>query len=187
MQRQHSLVPREEQVIAGPAGDGLPIAARDDTLGYRAGKFVRRHRAGVAATAALFLVSVGFSAVLAVQSVRLASERDKAQQVASLFVDLFQVADPSESRGDTVTAREVLDRGVGRIRSELGSQPEVRAARLEVIGRVYQNLGLYQRARPLLEEALATRRDTLDPEHREVAAAMGELGELLRLSGEYGA
>jgi serine/threonine-protein kinase len=167
--------------------DGLPIAARDDTLRYRAGKFVRRHRASVATAAALFLVSVGFSAVLAVQSVRLARERDKAQHVASLFVDLFQVADPSESRGQTVTAREVLDRGVERIRSGLGSQPEVRGALLEVIGRVYQNLGLYQRARPLLEEALAARRVTLGPEHRDVATAMGELGELLRLSGEYGA
>ena len=32
--------------------DGLPIAARDDSAAYRTMKFVRRHRIGVAATAA---------------------------------------------------------------------------------------------------------------------------------------
>ena len=30
-------------------GEGLPVTARKDTLGYRAGKFIRRNKVGVAA------------------------------------------------------------------------------------------------------------------------------------------
>ena len=35
--------------------EGLPIQARPDTLVYRAGKFARRHRLGLAAVTAVFL------------------------------------------------------------------------------------------------------------------------------------
>ena len=166
---------------------GLPIAARGDALGYRAAKFVRRHRTGVAVATASLLLVVGFTIALGIQSVRLARERDKAQQVAGLFVDLFELADPSEARGETITAREVLDRGVERIETELVDQPEIQADLLEVIGRVYQNLGLYARATPILDEVLAARRSTLGGERLEVAVAMSDLGELLRLAGQYDA
>jgi tetratricopeptide (TPR) repeat protein len=38
---------------------GLPVLAREDTLGYRAGKFLRRNRLAVAAAAVVFLSLVG--------------------------------------------------------------------------------------------------------------------------------
>ncbi|HET7755679.1 MAG TPA: protein kinase [Steroidobacteraceae bacterium] len=44
---------------------GLPVAARGDELGYRAGKFMRRHRVGVAATVILLLaIAAGVAATL---------------------------------------------------------------------------------------------------------------------------
>jgi eukaryotic-like serine/threonine-protein kinase len=39
--------------------DGLPVAARPDTFVYRTGKFVRRHRLGLAAVAVLILALAG--------------------------------------------------------------------------------------------------------------------------------
>jgi len=39
--------------------DGLPVRARPDTIGYRTGKFVRRHQAGVAAAVLVALALVG--------------------------------------------------------------------------------------------------------------------------------
>jgi serine/threonine-protein kinase len=164
---------------------GMPIAAREDTLAYRAGKFVGRHRVGVAMAAALFLIVTAFAGIVTVQSLRLADERDKARQVAALLVDLFEVADPSEARGESITAREVLDRGVERIRGQLAGQPEVQAELLEVVGRVYRNLGLYQQAMPLVAGALDARRRSFGPEHPDVAALAADLGELQRLSGDY--
>jgi hypothetical protein len=80
---------------------------------------------------------VAFVAAMAVQSARVARERDLAQKeretaqrerataerVSGFLVDLFKVSDPSEARGNTITAREVLDKGAARIATELKDQP----------------------------------------------------------------
>ncbi|MEO1086078.1 MAG: hypothetical protein AAFY88_17705, partial [Acidobacteriota bacterium] len=39
--------------------------------------------------------------------------------------------------------------------------PEIRAARLDTVGRVYQRLGLYRQATPLLEKSLELTRPTV--------------------------
>ncbi len=158
--------------------DGLPVRARRDTLGYRVGKFIRRHRLAVATAAGIAAVIAGFTATLAVQSVRLARERDKARQVAELLVDVFAVADPAEARGETITAREVLDRGVEKVSRGLQQQPEVQASLLDVMGRVYHKLGLYDRAVPLYEKSLDLWRLGFGAGSKEVAAGLHNLGML---------
>ena len=69
--------------------DGLPVIARVDTWTYRANKFVRRHRLGVAAAAVFIVVLLGFATAMAAQARRVARERDvasleraKAEQVS---------------------------------------------------------------------------------------------------------
>ena len=169
--------------------DGLPVRARPDTLGYRTAKFVRRHRAGmaVAAAAALFL-----SGLTAVYTIRLARERDRAQaeadkaaQVATFLTDLFEAADPEQARGREVTARELLDRGAGRIERELASEPAVQATMMGVIGRVYENLGAYPEATTLLERAVALRRGPAGEDALDLATALHDLGGLVRIKGEH--
>jgi serine/threonine-protein kinase len=168
---------------------GLPVAARPSTVGYRAQKFVQRHKLGVAMTAALvFLISglIGF------YTWRLANERDRAQlevrkaeQVSAFLTSLFQISDPSQSKGETITARELLDRGAARIEKELTDQPEVQATMMSVIGEVYVSLGLYEAALPLFEQALDIRRDLRGQNDPESAKIMDNLGVLQRLRGEY--
>jgi serine/threonine-protein kinase len=179
--------------------EGLPVLARKPTLGYRAGKFVRRHTVAVAAAVALAALLVAFVVAMAVQSARVARERDLAQreraaaqrerataeQVSAFLVDLFKVSDPSEARGNTITAREVLDKGAARIATELEDQPEVRATLMETMGTVYRDLGLFDKATPLLREALATRRTVLGNEHLEVARSLHDLATVLRAKGDY--
>ena len=161
---------------------GLPVSAQADTLGYRARKFVQRHSLGVAAVSAFAILVTGFGVVTAAQSARLVRERDKAEKVSELFVDLFRGYDPSETRGRTVTAREILDEGVRRIEVELSDQPEIHSALMDAIGRVYQNLGLYDSAAPLLEGALEMRRSG---DQVVVAESLDHLGLLLADRGEY--
>ena len=74
-----------------------------------------------------------------------------ASQISDFMVGLFRVVDPGEARGNTITAREILDQGAKRIDSELGDQPEVQSALMETMGVVYKSLGLYDAAVPLLE------------------------------------
>jgi eukaryotic-like serine/threonine-protein kinase len=172
--------------------DGRPVLARPDSVRYRAAKFVRRHRAGVAAGAAVVVLVLAFAVTMAVQAARLARERNKAlaaeqeaRQVAAFLTDIFQVSDPGVSRGNTVTAREILDAGAARIRSRLGDQPLVRAALLQTIGNVYRQLGLPQDAIVLLDEALALRRRVLGEDHVDTAASLNDAAEVRREMSDY--
>nr|MBA3497784.1 serine/threonine protein kinase [Gemmatimonadales bacterium] len=169
---------RELQTDLQRHRDGHPIAARRGTRRYRARKFLGRHRVGAAATAlvgmALLLGLVGTT-----WQARVASrEAATADAVTDFVVSLFAVSDPGESRGQTVTARELLDRGAARVESELVGQPEVQAAMLGVLGGVYRTLGAYDAAAPLLERSLALRRSLYRPGDPHLAESLSELGVL---------
>ncbi len=171
--------------------DGLPVLARPDTLGYRAGKFVRRHRLGVSAAAAILLMILGFSLAMTVlfrQAVeerkRTELERQRAEEVSEFLRDLFAAPDPGLSRGETITAREVLDRGAGRIARDLGEQPQLQSDLMDTMGRAYRGLGLYSPARDLLERSLAIRRAHLDPDDPRIAESLHALAFLLRKTGD---
>ncbi|HEU0178664.1 MAG TPA: serine/threonine-protein kinase [Blastocatellia bacterium] len=167
---------------------GMPVAARKDTFGYRAGKFVRRHKAGVAILALVAILAVA----MAVQAARIARERDRANQavataqaVEQSLVAMFEVADPGKARGNVITARELLDQGAEKVLRELKDQPAVQAKLLDTIGQLYQSIGLYDRAQPLMEEALKLRRQALGNESPDVATSLNHLGEVGRLKGDY--
>ena len=160
--------------------DGLPVLARKDTPGYRWGKFVRRHKAGVAAAAAGLLLVLGFSVTVTVLLRRAERERDRAGAVSEFLEDLFTNPDPSRSRGEEVTAREVLDEGRKRIAGDLEAEPETRAALMETMGRVYRRLDLPEPARELLTEALRVRRENLGQDGLEVADTLQNLALVLR-------
>ena len=163
---------------------GLPVLARPDTLRYRAGKFFRRHRFGVASAAAFTLLVLGFAMTMGIQASRLARQRDQARAVAVFLEEIFEVSDPSEARGETITAREILERGAERIEAELEDQPEVLATLSLTIGNVYRNLGMYQRAEPFLRRSLDVRLGLLGEDHPDVADSLSSLGRLLRDRGD---
>jgi len=157
---------------------GLPVMARKDTFTYRASKFAGRHKLGLAAATA-FVAAVTTSAVaMGIQSVRLARERDRAEQVTELLVEIFANSDPVQRSGETITAREILDRGAERVKTGVTLQPLLRAALFDTIGRVYHNLGLYDRAEPLLKQALDLRVGELGEASLEAAQSQTHLGLL---------
>src|SRR5690606_28925790 len=151
---------------------GLPVLAHRDSRGYRLGKFLRRHKAEAALALVVTASVVGFALFSSAQARRVAAERDRAQveeaktaQVSAFLVSLFGQADPTETLGDTLTVREVLDAGAARVEAELAGQPEVQAAVLTVIAQAYRSLGRSSDAVPLLERALALRRKALGNDH----------------------
>ena len=79
---------------------------------------MKRHGFAVAAAASAAVLSIGFAAAMGVQAQRIAKERDRAnrqaeaaQRVANFMKGMFKVSDPSEARGNSITAREILDNG----------------------------------------------------------------------------
>ena len=108
-----------------------------------------------------------------------------ADEVSSFLVSLFELNDPSRSRGETVTARELLDRGAMQVESGLASRPVAQARLMDTIGRVYRQLGLLGPATALLEKALARREAAVEGFSDDVADTLAELGEVWRENGEY--
>jgi len=156
----------------------LPVVARPDTLPYRTRKFLRRHRAGVAAAAVMVLLAILFMAGLIVQGRRVARERDKARYALGFLVDTFKEADPYHTKGERLSADEILARGAERVSRDLSGQPDVQAALMDAIGEVELGLGRFDRAEPLLRESLTLRRATFGMGSLEVADSLEHLGRL---------
>jgi len=169
------------------------VLAHPPSAGYRASKFVRRHRFAVAAASAAVVLLIAFAAAMAIQARRIAAERDRAnqqaevaQRVADFMEGMFKVSDPSEARGNSITAREILDDGSKQIDTGLAKDPETQAELMGVMGEVYLNLGLYGRAQPLLEHALDTERRIHGPRNRETLKSANNLAWLFMLEGDFG-
>ena len=167
---------------------GQPVVARPDSWAYRLGKFLRRHRAGVAAAA---VIVIAFAAMVTFYTIQLARERDvalaeqrKASEVVDFVTGLFEVSDPSEARGEEITARELLDEGAVRIRNELADNPEVQLTMQRVLGEVYYSLGAHERAGALLEDALERQRALLGDANLEVATTKLALGFIYQDRGD---
>ncbi len=166
-----------------------PIAARPDTVAYRTTKFAQRHRRGLAASVAALAILGG---LIGFYTMRLQRERDraaleaaKASKTSELLMGLLTLADPYRTpEGREPTVRSLLDIGAARITNDPKVQPEVKAELFTVIGRVYQRLGLYDKAMPLLHDALILGRRSLGPEHVSIAQSLNDLGVLHRESGD---
>jgi len=165
---------------------GMPIAARGDSGVYRARKFVRRHRAGVAVAAAFMLVVAGFAVVTAVQAMRIRAEADRvaaeraAANAAFGYVsNTFRNAVPSPRDTRGIESREYLDTAAAGIESALKDQPAARARLMFEMGRVYHRLGVDDRAQHFLEASLAVRRTLAPAGQRDLAATLNALGAVL--------
>ena len=137
---------------------GLPVTARPDSWRYRTAKFVRRHRAPVAAATAATIALIGVAVGASMLAERAARERDRAERITEVLTGLFESADPGVSLGDEITVREVLDRGVDRVRADLAQDPAMQAELLRTMGMVYRNLGRLADADSLMSEAVRLQR-----------------------------
>lgn len=158
-------------------------------------ELVRRQRRFVLVTSASLAAAVVFALIAAyaliqrseanAQRARAETEAATATQTTEFLVSLFRVSDPSESRGNTITAREILDAGATRIERELAGQPAVQARLMGTMGEVYTGLGLYDRADSLLRSAL--RRADAGTQRRAGSALQIQtaLGRTLHYKGRY--
>ena len=165
--------------------DSLPIEARAESWSYRAGKFARRHTAGVATSILIVVMLAAFSVVTSLQNRRIAAERDVAQTVLTFLEEIFESPDPQNARGASVTAREILDVGASRIDSDLNAQPEVRGALMTTMGRVYMNLGEYEQSTAMLEQSLDLQRKEFGEKNPEVLKNMVVLATSLIKQAKY--
>ncbi len=169
-----------------------PVLARPASAGYRLRKYARRHRVAVGVGAGLLLLLTAFSWLQAMELRRTTQERDRANQerdrasrITDFMTGMFKVADPSETRGNSVTAREILDKASKEMGASLSQDPEVRSQLMYVMATTYVNLGLYARAEQLAKAALDARSQLLGPLDRQTLQSMTQVGSILYREGHY--
>jgi len=168
-----------------------PISARPASLGYQLVTFVRRHAVGVTTSVAVVLVIAGLTAV---NTRRLAAERDRAQKetakavkVSEMLMGVLTSADPYTIRGQSgePTVRALLDASVAQVQNELAGQPDLQVQLLTSMGRTYRRLAEYATSERLLEQALAVGERVYGPEDVRVALTLDYLGVVLADRGDY--
>jgi serine/threonine protein kinase/Tfp pilus assembly protein PilF len=181
------LIGRMKARLPGARPTAAEVADRLRVIREKPKRRLRR----LAAASAVALLAL-FGVVMAFQAWRISREAERAareaerarqesaaaREVADFLVNVFEVSDPGESRGSTVTARELLDEGAKRVRSSLADQPLTRARLMDAMGVVYTNLGLYEEALPLLQEAVHVREARLPESDPELAASLHDLATL---------
>ena len=144
--------------------DGRQVSARPDTLGYRVSTLVRRNRAAAALAVVAVSALLGATGFSIREAAMARAERDRAvletartRQVTQFFQDVLSSARP-DRQGGNVTIAQAIDSAIVRADSAFTGQPDLRAAIKLTLGATLTNMYHYQRAKPLLEDALRYRR-----------------------------
>lgn len=119
----------------------------------------------------------------AIKQRRLAEQRTiTAERTVDFVKGMFQHADPSEARGASITAREIVDRGAERLEARsLANEPGVKAELNVTLAEVYGALGLYQKSDALVRRSLSIAHGERATRARQLSA----LGESEFRLGEY--
>jgi tetratricopeptide (TPR) repeat protein len=166
------------------------VLARPPSLTYALRKLARRNR-GLCAFALTFLVLIiTFAVAMTMQAQRIARERDQAerdrqeaQHVSNVAMNIFAIADPFQSFTDGINGPAVLDQAAKSIEQELRGQPAPRARLLRALGRAYFRRDQFKPAIACLREVVNILRDMQGAES-ETLESMIDLSMALRNSGD---
>ncbi len=164
----------------------LPIIARKDSLQYKTGKFLKRHKMGLSIAVGFLLLIAGF---IIFHTWQITEERNiaqteakKAEQVTGFLTDLIESNYPENAQGDTITVREFLNKGYDRVQ-QLDESPEVQASVMQVMAESYRTLGEIDKAGPLIKQVV-NMQDTLNVQSIDQAKAYNLHGLILRDEGD---
>ena len=168
--------------------DGDPVEAYPPGVGYRLGKFLRRHRGAVAAASLLLVALVagvagtGYGLVRALEARRAAeASAEEARAVVSFFQEQMLAAARPQGQegglGKDVTLRQAIDAMAPKIHESFKDRPLVEAALSRYIGDTYTYLSEFARATSYFERAYALRRAVLGPDHPDTFVSVQDLGD----------
>ncbi len=176
---------------------GEPIEARPVGVVRRIVVRVRRNpvAAGLLGVAALAIIvlALGLVASSVKYTTDLKRERDLARQaqheaearereaveVTESLAGLFELADPRQRVGKSLTAEELLTSGEKRLEQELADQPLRLARLLDVMASSHRELGNRGESERLARRALALRRDAAGEGSLPVAESLWTLATAL--------
>ncbi len=156
--------------------DGRPVAAHPPSHRYRTGKFVLRHKTGVAAAAAVMLSLVIGLTLTVWQAERAQRQAARATAVRDFVQTLFDPVSDGLAEGKMPSIRDLVTLGVQRLDATPGLGPAERVDLLTLFSRLHENIGEMQRAFQLAHAATdlaEARLDPLDPLAIQALATRG--------------
>jgi len=162
-----------------------PVLAVPPSAAYRARKFAHRYRVPLATAAAFAVLLLGTTAVSVRQSLRANREAAAARRVSEFMTQMFKVSDPGEARGNSITAREILDKASKEIDTGLANDPQLQSQMMQTMGKVYASLGLYQKAELLFRQAVSIRKAASGPTSREALESASSVGAMLQEESRF--
>jgi len=177
-----------------------PVVARPPSAAYRARKFVRRHRVGVAAAGVVALAVVAGATLAVIGFVQAREQRDlaraaearavteakNAQQISEFLTDMLEGVGPRVALGrDTTLLREIVDKTAERVERELGDQPEVSSRLLRIVSAVYNDLAAYDRAEATALRSVEIAKSLPGDNRAQVARATFDLGKVQESTGKF--
>lgn len=175
------------KLIAGLLGVGFDALRQREQLRRQRQLFAIASGAiaGMVLTSGLAAAALIARATAQRQTIIARREAETAKRTTDFLVGLFRVSDPSEARGNSYTAREMLDKGAAGVETQLAAQPRIQATLLDSLGQAYTGLGLYDKAAPLLASAVAKRQSLAPAEPTELASSLRHFGDLQTLRAVY--
>ena len=187
--------------------EGLPVIAQSDTVAYRAAKFIRRHKPGVAAATLIAVALVG--GMVATRWEARIAERERARavkrfnqvrQLANSF--MFEIHDAIANLPGSTPARNLLVKRameyLDSLSREAGNDPALQSELATAYQKMadvqgnpfYANLGDSTGALSSYRKALAIRERlaSADPKnakvHRDLATTYDSVGDMMWATGE---
>ena len=142
---------------------GEPVQARPASLAYRLGKFLRRHRAGAVAAAAVSAALLAGTALATWQGREAARERDQARallarnEAVNEFLGMLFTEAVAPEHADAI--RQMLERGALLVSPAFGQKPEHEAEILRILSEYFDEP---QRSDALLARAAEITRGSTD-------------------------
>jgi eukaryotic-like serine/threonine-protein kinase len=160
---------------------GEPLEACPDSASYRLGKFVTRRRRALIAAAAVGTVFVTvvvlFVAGLARARNAAVAEATRTQRIERFMLNLFDGGDKTAGPADSLRVVTLLTRGEQSARA-LNAEPGVQADLYQTLGGIYERLGKFDRAEPLMRSSLDRQKAISGADSHDVADSLVALGTL---------
>jgi len=168
--------------------ENRPVTAGPPSVTYRVKKFALRHRMPIGAGAIVVLALIAGLTLAVLGTIRANTQADSASRAVKFLQDIIASSDPNRGEAAGTTVHEALDLASARLSDgSLKRHPGVEATIRRTLGSTYMAMGLYDKAAPHLEQAVALYRLVNGDTAPETAQAWNDLGELRRQLGDYAA
>lgn len=168
-----------------------PISVYREPWRYRVRRWMNLHRSLTTAAAASAVIAlVGLSVLIAFQT---KANRQLAKEIARtrlvnefVLVDLLgQVAPERNDRARKVTVEELLDPAREAIGTRFDGQPDLMGTGLALIGSIYNRIGQFAKAEPLIKQGLSLYRKHRGEDHPDTLNLLNELSVALAGQGRW--